>query len=80
MSKGSPVAAVHCQGCIEAHGEIDTATPGAVELVLAGRLTLRGDAAAQEHRLVFDAGDGRDAVVDFSSGDDGGNNAGTYAP
>ena len=47
------VAAVHCRSCIETHGEIDTPTPGAVELVLAGHLMLRGDASAQDHRLVF---------------------------
>ena len=66
-------AAVHCQGCIEEHGEIDTPTPGATELTLAGRLMLRGDASAQEHRLVFDADDGRDAVLDFSEAREGGN-------
>jgi hypothetical protein len=64
------VAAIHCQGCIETHGEIDTPTPGAVELVLAGRLMLRGDASAQEHRLVFSAATGRDAVLDFSPADE----------
>ena len=46
-------------------------TPGAVELVLAGRLVLRGDVSAQEHRLVFDADDGRDAVLDYASADEG---------
>jgi hypothetical protein len=66
------VAAAHCQGCIESHGEIDTPTPGAVELVLAGRLMLRGDASAQEHRLVFSAATGRDAVLDFSPADEDG--------
>ena len=65
------VAAVHCQGCIETHGEIDTPTPGATELVLAGQLVLRGDASAQEHRLVFDADDDRDAVLDHASADEG---------
>lgn len=65
------VAVAHCQGCIESHGEIDTPTPGAVELVLAGRLMLRGDAAAQEHRLVFSAATGRDAVLDFSPAGEG---------
>ena len=65
------VAAVHCRSCIETHGEIDTPTPGAVELVLAGRLMLHGDAAAQQHRLVFDADDGRDAVLDYASADEG---------
>jgi len=74
------VAAVICSACIEAQGEIDTATPGAVELVLAGRLVLRGDASAQEHRLVFSATTGRDAVLDFSPADEGGNNAGTCGP
>jgi hypothetical protein len=64
------VAAIHCQGCIETHGEIDTPTPGAVELVLAGRLMLRGDASAQEHRLVFSVATGRDAVLDFSPADE----------
>jgi hypothetical protein len=63
------VAAVHCQGCIETHGEIDTPTPGAVELVLAGRLAVRGDVSAQDHRLVFNADDGRDAVLDYASAD-----------
>ena len=65
------IAAIHCSDCIETHGEIDTPTPGAVELVLAGRLMLRGDAAVQEHRLVFSASTGRDAVLDFSPADEG---------
>ena len=65
------IAAVHCQECIETHGEIDTPTPGAAELMLAGRLMLRGDAATQDHRLVFDADDGRDAVLDFSPAREG---------
>ena len=60
------VAAIHCRSCVGDRGEIDTPTPGAVELVLAGRLILRGDAAAQEHRLVFSAATGRDAVLDYS--------------
>ena len=65
------VAAVHCSACIGDCGEIDTPTPGAVELVLAGRLMLRGDASAQDHRLVFDADDGRDAVLDYAGADEG---------
>lgn len=65
------VAAVHCQGCIESHGEIDTPTAGAVELVLAGRLVVRGEVATQEHRLVFSAATGRDAVLDFSAAREG---------
>ena len=64
------VAAVHCRSCVGDHGEIDTPTPGAVELVLAGRLMLRGDASAQDHRLVFSAATGRDAVLDFSPADE----------
>ena len=64
------VAAVHCQGCIESHGEIDTPTAGAVELVLAGRLVVRGDAAEQDHQSVFRADDGRDAVLDYAGGDE----------
>jgi hypothetical protein len=64
------VARVVCAGCIETHGEIDTPTPGATELVLAGQLVLRGDASAQEHRLVFSAATGRDAVLDFSPADE----------
>jgi hypothetical protein len=63
------VAAVHCQGCIESHGEIDTPTPGATELVLAGRLVARGDAAEQSHYLVFRAGEGREALLDYSPAD-----------
>jgi len=64
------VAAVVCSACIETHGEIDTPTPGAVELVLAGRLAVRGDVSGQEHRLVFNADDGRDAVLDYVGADE----------
>lgn len=65
------VAAVYCAACIDECGEIDTPTPGAVELVLAGRLVVRGDATAQDHRLTFRADDGRGAVLDYSPVDDG---------
>ena len=64
------VATIHCRSCVGEHGEIDTPTPGAVELVLAGRLMLRGDASAQDHRLVFSAATGRDAVLDYSAADE----------
>ena len=64
------VAAVVCSACIETHGEIGTPIPGAVELVLAGRLMARGDAAEQSHYLVFRAGEGREALLDYSPADD----------
>ena len=65
------VAAVHCQGCIETHGTIGTPTAGACELVLAGTLAVRGDVAVQSHQLVFRAGEGREALLDYSGGVDG---------
>ena len=63
--------AIYCPGCLEERGTIETATPGACELVLAGQLAVRGDAAAQEHRLVFQADVGHEALLDYSAADDG---------
>lgn len=74
------VAAVYCAGCIEQRGEIDTPTPGATELVLAGRLVVRGDAATQSHRLTFDPDDGRGAVLDYAGPDAGGNHSAYQGP
>jgi len=74
------VAAVVCSACIEEHGEIATPTPGAVELVLAGRLVVRGDATTQEHRLVFDPDGGREAVLDYGEPDEGGNHEAFAGP
>ncbi|WP_049898913.1 hypothetical protein [Halococcus agarilyticus] len=64
-------AATYCRQCLPDHGTITTPTAGACELVVAGRLTIRGDAAAQDHRLVFDAADGHEAVLDYAGPDDG---------
>ena len=64
-------AAIYCPGCLEERGTIETATPGACELVLAGQLAVRGDAAAQEHRLVFQADEGHEALLDYSAADEG---------
>jgi hypothetical protein len=65
------VAHVLCEGCITSHGTIETATAGARELVLAGRLVLRGDAGVQDHCLCFQADEGRDALLDYSAPTDG---------
>ena len=64
-------AAIYCPGCLEERGTIETATPGAVELVLAGRLSVRGDTAGQTHRLVFRADEGHEALLDYSAADEG---------
>ena len=64
-------AAIYCAGCFAERGTIETATPGACELVIAGRLVARGDAAEQSHHLVFRAGEGREALLDHSPADDG---------
>ncbi|EMA43503.1 hypothetical protein C448_09662 [Halococcus morrhuae DSM 1307] len=64
-------AAIHCSRCLPDHGTITTPTTGAAEIVVAGRLTLRGDAATQSHRLVFTADEGPAAVLDYSGPDDG---------
>ena len=64
-------AAIYCAGCLTECGTIETATLGAVELVLAGRLVTRGDAAGQTHRLVFQANEGHEALLDYSGADDG---------
>jgi hypothetical protein len=64
-------AAIHCSRCLSDYGTITTPTTGASEIVVAGRLTLRGDAATQTHRLVFAADEGPAAVLDYSGPDDG---------
>ncbi|GAA0471539.1 hypothetical protein MUK72_13535 [Halococcus dombrowskii] len=63
-------AAIHCSHCLSEHGTITTPTTGAAEIVITGRLILRGDAATQSHRLVFTADEGPEAVLDYSSPDD----------
>jgi len=64
-------AAIYCAGCLTERGTIGTATPGACELVIAGRLAVRGDAAGQTHRPVFQASEGHEALLDYSGADDG---------
>lgn len=59
-------AAIYCMSCLDEHGAITTPTAGEYELLVVGRLVLRGDAATQDHRLVFSADDGCDAVLDYS--------------
>ena len=65
------VAATYCTKCLPDQGTITTPTAGACELVVAGRLTVRGDAATQTHRLVFAADDGSEAMLDYSDADEG---------
>jgi hypothetical protein len=64
-------AATYCPQCLPDHGTITTPTAGACEVVVAGRLTVRGDAAAQDHRLAFQAADGHEAVLDYAGLDEG---------
>ena len=64
-------AATYCIQCLPEHGTITTPTAGACEVVVAGRLTVRGDAAAQTHRLAFAAADGYEAVLDYAGPEDG---------
>ena len=64
-------AATYCTQCLPDHGTITTPITGACELVVAGRLTVRGDAAAQDHRLAFAAEDGHEAVLDYAGPDEG---------
>ena len=73
-------AALYCAQCAAREGEIHTPTPGTVEMVVEGTLGVRAAAAAQVHGLCFCPDDGRDAVLDFSPADEGGNNAGTCGP
>jgi hypothetical protein len=64
-------AATYCTQCLPEHGTITMPTAGACEVVVAGRLTVRGDAAAQDHRLAFAADDGSEAMLDYSDADEG---------
>ncbi|WP_256686118.1 hypothetical protein [Halococcus qingdaonensis] len=64
-------ATIHCARCLPDHGTITTPTTGAAEIVVSGRLTLRGDAATQGHRLVFTADEGPAAVLDYADADEG---------
>ena len=64
-------AATHCTACLPDHGTITTPTAGACEVVVAGRLTVRGDAAAQDHCLAFQAADGHEAVLDYAGLNEG---------
>lgn len=63
-------AAIHCRRCLPDHGTITTPTVGACEIVITGRLMLRGDATTQTHRLVFTADEGPAAVLDYSDADE----------
>ena len=64
-------AAIHCRRCLPDHGTITTPTAGAAEIIVSGRLTIRGDAAIQDHRLTFKADDGSEAVLDYADADEG---------
>lgn len=64
-------ATIHCSRCLSDHGTITTPTTGAYEIVVAGRLILRGNVATQSHRLVFTADEGSEAVLDYAGPDDG---------
>lgn len=64
-------AAIYCTSCLNEHGTITTPTAGECELLVIGRLVVRGDATIQDHRLVFSADDGCDAMLDYSGPNDG---------
>ena len=64
-------AATYCTQCLPDHGTITTPTAGACEVAVASRLTIRGDAVSQTHRLVFAADDGSEAMLDYSDADEG---------
>lgn len=56
---------IYCTNCCGEQGTITAPTPGVCELVVTGRVVLRGDATTQTHRLAFHPDDGRDAVLDY---------------
>lgn len=63
-------AMLYCDDCTTEFGTIRTSTVGAMELVLAGKLVLRGDVNEQRHWLCFEANAGRTALLDYSPATD----------